>query len=82
MAPLYTTAHPSAPAQASEDALEEDAKHFDDYLKENDQKLQEAVKRAEAEAKARQVGHSLHSGSQLPCAHPGGCWQRGFGAAC
>jgi hypothetical protein len=36
----------------SERMLEEDALRFDAFLKENDQKVQEAIKRAELEAKA------------------------------
>lgn len=34
--------------------LEEDALRFDAFLKENDEKVQEAIKRAEMEAKAKQ----------------------------
>lgn len=34
--------------------LEEDALRFDAFLKENDEKVQEAIKKAEAEAKAKQ----------------------------
>ena len=45
-------AHPTP--QAAESALQADTKRFDDFLTENDRKLQEALRRAEAEAKARQ----------------------------
>ena len=38
----------------SEQMLEEDALRFDAFLKENDEKVQEAIKRAEMEAKAKQ----------------------------
>eukprot|EP00898_Chlorokybus_atmophyticus_P006120 jgi/Chlat1/6509/Chrsp45S00472 len=38
----------------SEAMLEEDALRFDAFLKENDEKVQEAIKRAEMEAKAKQ----------------------------
>lgn len=38
----------------SEQMLEEDAERFDAFLKENDEKVQEAIKRAEVEAKAKQ----------------------------
>ena len=38
----------------SEQMLEEDAVRFDAFLKENDEKVQEAIKRAEVEAKAKQ----------------------------
>mmetsp|Transcript_2990 Transcript_2990/g.8133 ORF Transcript_2990/g.8133 Transcript_2990/m.8133 type:complete len:559 (-) Transcript_2990:375-2051(-) len=38
----------------SEHMLEEDALRFDAFLKENDEKVQEAIKRAEMEAKAKQ----------------------------
>ena len=38
----------------SEQMLEEDALRFDAFLKENDEKVQEAIKRAEVEAKAKQ----------------------------
>lgn len=34
--------------------LEEDALRFDAFLKENDEKVQEAIKRADVEAKAKQ----------------------------
>ena len=34
--------------------LEEDALRFDAFLKENDEKVQEAIKKAEVEAKAKQ----------------------------
>lgn len=39
--------------QASEAALEADFKRFEDHLKENDARLQEALKRADAEGRAR-----------------------------
>ncbi len=39
--------------QASERALEADSRRFEEYLKENDAKLQQAVRRAEGEARAR-----------------------------
>ena len=39
--------------QASEAALDADSQRFEEYLKENDAKLQEALRRAEAEARAR-----------------------------
>lgn len=41
--------------------LEEDALRFDAFLKENDEKVQEAIKKAEVEAKAKQdkVGPTL-----------------------
>ena len=38
----------------SEQMLEEDALRFDAFLKENDEKVQEAIKKAEVEAKAKQ----------------------------
>lgn len=38
----------------SEAMLEEDALRFDSFLKENDEKVQEAIKKAEVEAKAKQ----------------------------
>lgn len=38
----------------SEQMLEEDALRFDAFLKENDEKVQEAIKKAEFEAKAKQ----------------------------
>lgn len=38
----------------SEQMLEEDALRFDAFLKENDEKVQDAIKKAEIEAKARQ----------------------------
>ncbi|KAL4435859.1 hypothetical protein ABPG77_000621 [Micractinium sp. CCAP 211/92] len=38
---------------ASERALEADSRRFEEYLKENDAKLQQAVRRAEGEARAR-----------------------------
>jgi hypothetical protein len=38
----------------SEAALEEDALRFDAFLKENDEKVQEAIKKAEVEVKAKQ----------------------------
>lgn len=37
----------------SEQMLDEDAQRFDDFLKENDERVQEAIKRAEVEAKAK-----------------------------
>jgi hypothetical protein len=45
----------------SEQMLEEDALRFDAFLKENDEKVQEAIKKAEVEAKAKQdkVGSEL-----------------------
>jgi hypothetical protein len=53
--------------------LEEDALRFDAFLKENDEKVQEAIKRAEMEAKAKQVrggcaekGRKQQSGGHLP----------------
>ena len=45
----------------SEQMLEEDALRFDAFLKENDEKVQEAIKKAEVEAKAKQDKVSLHS---------------------
>ena len=46
----------------SEQMLEEDALRFDAFLKENDEKVQEAIKKAEVEAKAKQdkVGIHIH----------------------
>lgn len=38
----------------SEQMLEEDALRFDAFLKENDEKVQEAIKKAEVEGKAKQ----------------------------
>ncbi|KAL4458750.1 hypothetical protein ABPG75_013615 [Micractinium tetrahymenae] len=38
---------------ASEQALDEDSQRFEDYLKKNDANLQEALRRAEAEARVR-----------------------------
>ena len=37
----------------SEQMLEEDAQRFDDFLKDNDQKAVQAIKKAEAETKAK-----------------------------
>ncbi len=45
----------------SEQMLEEDALRFDAFLKENDEKVQEAIKRAEMEAKAKQDKVRLHA---------------------
>lgn len=47
-------AHRHTPQQASEAALDADAKRFDEFLKENDARLQESLRRAETEARARQ----------------------------
>lgn len=44
----------------SEQMLEEDALRFDAFLKENDEKVQEAIKKAEVEAKAKQDKVCLH----------------------
>ena len=38
----------------SEQMLEEDADRFDDFLRENDEKVQEAIRKAEVEGKAKQ----------------------------
>ena len=65
----------------SEQMLEEDALRFDAFLKENDEKVQEAIKRAEVEAKAKQDKVSLHShqpwlsttGDQHQCIHVNAC---------
>ena len=46
----------------SEQMLEEDALRFDAFLKENDEKVQEAIKKAEVEAKAKQDKVSLQPG--------------------
>jgi hypothetical protein len=45
--------------RASEAALEADALKFDAFLKENDERVQEAIRKAEQEAKLKQekVGH-------------------------
>ena len=40
--------------------LEEDALRFDAFLKENDEKVQEAIKKAEVEAKLKQDKVGLH----------------------
>lgn len=46
---------PTSPALARAQAmLEEDSQRFDAFLKENDEKVQEAIRRADAEAKAKQ----------------------------
>lgn len=43
--------------------LEEDAQRFDAFLKENDEKVQEAIKHADAEAKAK------HDKVRFMCGH-------------
>ena len=55
----------------SEQMLEEDALRFDAFLKENDEKVQEAIKRAEVEAKAKQdkvSPRAMHPGTTA-CSH-------------
>jgi antitoxin component of RelBE/YafQ-DinJ toxin-antitoxin module len=43
-----------SPAAVLQAMLEEDALRFDAFLKENDEKVQEAIKHADTEAKAKQ----------------------------
>ena len=45
--------------------LEEDALRFDAFLKENDEKVQEAIKKAEVEAKAKQDKVRIHTHQRL-----------------
>jgi chromosome segregation ATPase len=47
------TFNPACHLQASEAALEQDSQRFEENLKENDAKLQEALLRADAERRAR-----------------------------
>ena len=49
----------------SEQMLEEDALRFDAFLKENDEKVQEAIKKAEVEAKAKQDKVGMHTHQPL-----------------
>jgi predicted ribosome quality control (RQC) complex YloA/Tae2 family protein len=49
----FISVNPACHLQASEAALEQDSQRFEEYLKENDAKLQEALRRAEAEGRAR-----------------------------
>ena len=53
----------------SEQMLEEDALRFDAFLKENDEKVQEAIKRAEMEAKAKQDKVCMMALWVPPCTH-------------
>lgn len=51
---LYGVVQREEALKKSEQMLEEDALRFDAFLKENDEKVQEAIKKAEVEAKAKQ----------------------------
>jgi hypothetical protein len=46
---------PRLPSKSAEEALAQDARHFDDHLKESDASLQAALRGAEAEARRRQA---------------------------
>ena len=47
--------------------LEEDGLRFDAFLKENDEKVQEAIKRADTEAKAKQDKVNKEAGAHGWC---------------